>query len=161
KVGLRIPNFAHEDTDLGLRCRWAGCVGTFDRNLYAEHHHEPSPRSFLRGSRSFGAGRWLLHYDHAHLLGPYRSAWDSDNRWAPSRVLFHLGRRPRLAHGLAVVSLLVGWSATKLKVEPIESLAYRFARILEIEVGATLVSRMDESEIADQPPPGQIADMDT
>jgi len=48
-----------------------------------------------------------------------------------------------------------------LKVEPIESLAYRFARILEIEVGATLVSRMDESEIADQPPPGQIADMDT
>jgi glycosyltransferase involved in cell wall biosynthesis len=161
KVGLRIPNFAHEDTDLGLRCRWAGCVGTFDRSLYAEHHHEPSGRSFLRASRSFGAGRWLLHYDHADILGPYRSEWDSDSRWAPSRVLLHIGRSPKLAHGLAVMSLFVGWSATQLKIEPIESLAYRFARILEIEVGATLMSGMDESEIVDQSRAAHIADADT
>ena len=149
-VGLRIPNFAHEDTDLGLRCARAGYVGIFDRRLRAVHHHERTARSFLAGARSFGIGRWLLFYDHSDLIGPYRSKWEDEPGSVLTRIPPLVGRSPRAAHALAVAALLLGQMGTALRARAVESLGYRFARSLEHEVGAAFVSRLDDSEIMDR-----------
>src|SRR5436305_8319661 len=73
QVGLRNPGYTeryHPDRDFGLRCRQAGIVAVFDRDLLACHLHERSLAAFVRDARSQGAGRVLLHRAYPRVVKP-------------------------------------------------------------------------------------------
>jgi glycosyltransferase involved in cell wall biosynthesis len=77
----------HEDRDLGLRFRRRGLEPVFDRSLRATHRHERSLDSYVRDSRSAGAGSMMLSILHPDMLEPF-SADDALPKYSlPARLL--------------------------------------------------------------------------
>jgi len=160
-VGLDFRYFGHEDQDFGIRCLKAGLTGRFDRTLLAEHHHSRTATQFLWYSKMQGASRWLIHEEHADLVGPYDP--DSTLEGLPPviRGLTALIATPRLGDRSAQVLVTLGDLCARFHWIRGESGAYRLARRVEFRTGASLARDGRElsgpqhhtsSRSADRPP---------
>lgn len=94
-VGMDDPAFPaanHEDWDLGLRLKAAGCRGRFDRSLLAEHCHQRRLDQFVRDSYWQGRGR--LHLARLYGLSDAASSALGDDLHLPPRLLVRMMDRP-------------------------------------------------------------------
>jgi hypothetical protein len=64
-----LPQFRHEDQEIGLRLAALGMTAVFDRTLHGVHEHQRTLPQFRRDCRLDGAGTALLDRDHPGLYG--------------------------------------------------------------------------------------------
>ena len=152
-VDTEVWHDDHEDQFFGIRCYQAGLKGIFDRSLYAEHWHRRDAPGFLRGARRRGIARWQLQSLFPDLLGAPDPDWAcADLPWPVGRLVHWAGTPERS-------SLLVGPLVTTarcahaVRLDGLESAAYRFARRVELQTGTrwAINSWSPDQSIADRP----------
>ncbi|WP_250444930.1 glycosyltransferase family 2 protein [Actinotalea sp. C106] len=122
----------HSDRDFGLRLKAAGLRGVFDRSLLSSHEHVRPLEAFLRDARRQGAGRALVHVEHAELLGPLPMEDTLQGLPGPLRAVVRLDRFAPLRAAISAVLLTVARLASR-------------AGITAVEVGSAKVLRRFET----------------
>jgi len=82
----------HHDREFGLRCKAAGLVGVFDRDLLARHDYRTTPETFLRLARDSGHSRWTVHASHEEMIGKLPTDFYERGVSVPDRLLVRLSR---------------------------------------------------------------------
>ena len=125
----------HSDRDFGLRCLKAGLRGVFDESLASTHEHVRPLDAFLRDARRQGAGRALVHADHADVLGPLEVSDTLAGLPAPLRALVALDRsaptRVALDRGLRLATRAAG----RVGATPVEVAGAKLLRRLATRQG--------------------------
>jgi glycosyltransferase involved in cell wall biosynthesis len=121
-----------EDLSFGFRCKKAGMIGSFNRNLTSRHLHSRTVEKFVIESQLGGQTRAILSREYPELLGEIQ----------PSNVMpmfvvpvFQLAATPVIEPVLSILLTKIISIAGRLKLWGAETLALRILRQIKVFAG--------------------------